>query len=117
MALHQKAATVPLFTYFIAKRRADVDQLLTRLEEQDLHEECHCIVSTMFWIIGHELSCPICWLPMAEYFWQKCNEDAIIIYDDLTSHAMAYREISLLAGVSPGRDSYPVICSTPTVAC
>jgi F-type H+/Na+-transporting ATPase subunit alpha len=50
---------------------------------------------------------PFAAMTVAEYFCHKQGKNVILILDDLTNHAKYYREISLLAGRFPGRESYP----------
>lgn len=49
---------------------------------------------------------PLAGMSIAEYFRNK-GEDALVVFDDLTTHAKTYRELSLLLGRTPGRSSYP----------
>lgn len=107
IAINQKNSDITVIYVLIAKRQRDVAQLVNRLESNKALDKAIIIVTNMFESLILTYLAPYIGASHGEYFWQKLGKDTLVIYDDLTSHAQAYREISLIAGVSPGRDSYP----------
>lgn len=107
VAINQKNTDMTVIYVLIAKRQRDVAQLVGDLEKNDALKKAVVVVTNMFESLVATYLVPYVGAAHGEYFWHKLGMDTIVIYDDLTAHAQAYREISLIAGVSPGRDSYP----------
>jgi F-type H+-transporting ATPase subunit alpha len=104
--INQKNTGIKCIYVAIGQKDSSVANLVNILEEYDALKHTIIVVSGAAESAALQYIAPYSGCSMGEYFRDK-GEDALIIYDDLSKHAVAYRQISLLLRRPPGREAYP----------
>jgi len=104
--INQKDTGVKCIYVAIGQKASSVAAVVRKLEEHDALKHTIIIAATAAEPAAMQYIAPYAGCTMGEYFRDR-GEDALIIYDDLTKHAWAYRQISLLLRRPPGREAYP----------
>lgn len=104
--INQKGTGVKCIYVAIGQKRSTVAQIYKKLEDAGAMEYTTVVAATASEAAPLQYMAPYSGVAMGEYFMDK-GEHVLIIYDDLSKHAVAYREMSLLLKRPPGREAYP----------
>lgn len=104
--LHQKGKDVLCVYVSIGQRQANLARLVSLLEKNGALEYCVIVSADSADAVLSQYLAPYVGCTIAEYFRDQ-GKDVLIVYDDLSNHAIAFREMSLLLRRSPGREAYP----------
>nr|WP_230107344.1 F0F1 ATP synthase subunit alpha [Claveliimonas bilis] len=104
--LNQKGKDVICIYVAIGQKASTVAQLVNTLRSHGAMDYTTVFCSTASECAPMQYIVPYSATALAEYFMHQ-GKDVLIVYDDLSKHAVAYRAISLLLGRSPGREAYP----------
>ncbi len=104
--INQKGKNLICIYVAIGQKNSTVANVVRKLEEHGAMEHTIVVAATASESAAMQYIAPYAGCAMGEYFRDK-GEDALIIYDDLTKQAWAYRQVSLLLRRPPGREAYP----------
>ena len=104
--LNQKGTGVICIYVAIGQKRSTVAQIVNTLEEGGAMDYTIVVSATASELAPMQYIAPYAGCTMGEYFMAQ-GKDVLVIYDDLSKHAVAYRAISLLIRRPPGREAYP----------
>ena len=104
--LHQRGRDVICVYCAIGQRSAAVAHFLAELVRHDAIEYSIVVVASGDESPGLQFIAPYAATSIAEFFMEE-GRDVLVVYDDLTRHAQAYRELSLLLRRPPGREAFP----------
>ena len=104
--INQKGKGVTCVYVAIGQKRSTVAQIVDTLEKNGAMDYTIVVAATASELAPLQYIAPYSGCTMAEYFMDK-GKDALIVYDDLSKHAVAYRALSLLIRRPPGREAYP----------
>tara|TARA_R110000772_G_scaffold54818_1_gene125166 strand:- start:52112 stop:53656 length:1545 start_codon:yes stop_codon:yes gene_type:complete len=104
--INQKGTGIKCIYVAIGQKASSVASVVRKLEEHGAMEHTIVVAATASDPAAMQFLAPFAGCTMGEYYRDR-GEDALIIYDDLTKQAWAYRQISLLLRRPPGREAYP----------